>query len=433
MALVASTAVACSSSGHASGARDAGATATGGTPQDGGKPVSDGAGGKSGGDGGRAASGGSTASGGSNASGGNAPSQGGAMNANGGSMNAAGGSTQSTLPGKCDGADAGPAGDDVFTPNTGKQAVTALTYTNVGASGSYAQVVDGWSKATGCVGDTDGTLCKTKYKLAKSVSGALAPFDEEMAMVFAGPAELYQVAVYQPAGSAWNRVAYWDPCTTDGLVFAGNKHWFECAGDVESYVTADGTKESATPVEFAGHLAAGTELNIMSSALCNGKTAASDCGYSQGLPLHGFGGDAAGSKIFATKFRMPLDTKTPAYWILPAQVIRTNQYGCNCRGQGSDPTYKGGCGELDVAEILGGVTTSREATTTLYSFQDITGGGSVAFNRPVDHAAVFLVIFDAPSKSIGIRRLDDFGFESALTADAVKAYLADQGTVRALE
>ena len=95
--------------------------------------------------------------------------------------------------------------------------------------------------------------------------------------------------------------------------------------------------------------------------------------------------------------------------------------------------YKGGCGEIDVAEILGGVTTSREATTTLYSFQGITGGGSVAFNRPVDESAVFLVIFDAQGRQIAIRRLaaTDFDFAATLSAETVARYLADRGTVRA--
>ena len=381
------------------------------------------------------------ATGGAKGGGGTAPSAGGTASGsggtapNGGTSNIAGaasGGVQAT-PHACPGADAGPVGEDAFTANTGKQAVSAITYTNVGATGSYAEVVTGWSKATGCVGDTGGMLCKTTYRMPKDVSGSLAPFNEEMAMVFAGPVELYQVAVYQPSGGAWNRVAYWDPCTTSGLAFAGNKSWYECGGFVESYVTADGTQKSDTPVQFAGHLAAGTEINVMSSALCSGMTAGSDCGWSSGLALHGFAGDAAGSKLFATKFRMPLGSKTPAYWILPAQVIRSSQYGCNCRGQGSDPTYKGGCGELDVAEVLGGVTTSREATTTLYSFQDITGGGSVAFNRPVDHAAVFLVIFDAPGRRIALRRLDDFAFDGTLASDAVKAYLDDAGTVRALK
>jgi hypothetical protein len=346
-----------------------------------------------------------------------------------------GGGMSSVVP-ACPAADPGtPPGPDTFAANTGKQAVKAITYTNVGASGAYAEVVDGWSKATGCVGDTDGTLCKTKYRMPKQVSGSLAPFDEEMSMVFAGPVELYQLAVYVPSAGVWSRAAYWDPCTTEALAFAGNKSWYECAGFVESYVNADGTEKADAPVQFAGHIAAGTEVNVMSSALCSGKTAGSDCGWSSGLPLHGFKGDVAGSKIFATKFRMPIGQKTPAYWILPSQVIRSSQYGCNCRGQGSDPTYKGGCGELDVAEILGGVTTSREATTTLYSFQDITGGGSVAFNRPVNDAAVFLVIFDAPGRRIGLHRLDpsEFDFADTLPDKQVQDLLAEQGTVRALK
>lgn len=340
-------------------------------------------------------------------------------------------------PAACPASDQGnvPLGTDSFAPNTGKAEVTALTYTNVGASGSYAQVVSGWSKATGCVADTDGTLCKTVYRQPKQVSGPLAPFNEEMTMVFAGPVELYQIAVYSPAGSGWARDAYWDRCVTEGLAFAGNKSWYECGGFVESYVTADGTAKSDVPVQFSGSIASGTEVNVMSSALCSGSSATSDCGWSSGLPLHGFSGDLAGSKIFATKFRMPIGSKTPAYWILPAQVIRSSQYGCNCRGEGSDPVYKGGCGELDVAEILGGVTTSVEATTTLYSFQDITGGGSVAFDRPVEESATFLVIFDAPSRQIGIRRLGatDFDFASTLSNAAVAAFLADAGAVRALK
>jgi hypothetical protein len=341
------------------------------------------------------------------------------------------------LPSACPAADmeSVPGAHDTFVANTGKEAVSSLTYTNVGATGAYAEVVTGWSEATGCMHDSDGMLCKTTYRAEKHVSGELAPFDEEMTMVFAGPMELYRIAVYRPSADGWDRVAYWDPCTTSGLAFAGNKAWYECGGFVESYVSADGSEESDTPVQFAGHLAAGTEINVMSSTPCNGSAADSDCGYSSGLALHGFKGDAAGSKIFAVTLRMPIGDKTPAYWILPSQVIRSSQYGCNCRGAGSDPTYKGGCGELDVAEILGGVTTSLEATTTLYSFQDITGGGSVAFNRPVDEAAVFLVIFDARGRQIAIRRLapSEFAFESALSSASVERLLQDQGTVRALK
>src|SRR6185503_9820347 len=119
------------------------------------------------------------------------------------------------------------------------------------------------------------------------VSGALSPFNEDMSMVFAGPIELYQIGVYAPdaGGGGWRRTAYWDRCVSEGLVFAGNKHWYECAGFVESYVTADGTAESEAPVQFSGQIAAGTEVNVMSDALCPDRTAASGCGWSSGVPL----------------------------------------------------------------------------------------------------------------------------------------------------
>jgi hypothetical protein len=402
-----------------------------------------GAGGASGGasTGGKGGGGAASSSGGAASSSGGAPSSSAGATASGGrdgSAGAAGGgagggatSTGGSAPVACPASDEGNAatGRDTFVPNTGKSEAAAITYTNVGATGAYAEVISGWSKATGCNGDS--SLCETQYKREKRVSGALAPFNEEMTLVFAGPIELYQIAVYAPEGTGWTRRAYWDRCSTEGLVFAGNKHWFECNGFVESYVTADGTKESAAPVQFSGKVAAGVEVHVMSSELCSG----SGCGYSSGLPIHGFGGDSTGSKIFATKLRMPIGTKTPAYWILPSQVIRSSQYGCNCRGMGSDAVYKGGCGELDVAEILGGVVDSLEATSTLYSFQDITGGGSVAFNRPVHESATFVVIFDAPSRQIAIRRLGttEFDFATSLPSSLVSGLLAEAGAVRALD
>ncbi|MFM2415964.1 MAG: hypothetical protein RL385_687 [Pseudomonadota bacterium] len=348
-----------------------------------------------------------------------------------------GSATTATLvsrPAACAASDDGerPAGTDSFTPNTGKRAVSAITYANVGAAGAYAEVVDGWSKATGCQGDDSaGTFCKTRYRQSKHVDGPLAPFYEEQTLVFAGPIELYRIGIYAPEGGGWRRSAYWDRCTTDGLAFAGNKHWYECGGFVESYVRSDGTKESAAPLQFAGSVAAGVKVHVNASTLC----AAGECDYATGLPLHGFAGDGEGSKLFAVTLRMPFGASTPAFWVLPTQVIRANQYGCNCRGMGSDPTYKGGCGELDVAEVLGGVTTSLEATSTLYSFQDITGGGDVTFARPVRETATFVLLYDAPSRSIGIRRLAGGALDFTTTLDAARiaTLLAEAGTVRTLK
>jgi hypothetical protein len=197
-------------------------------------------------------------------------------------------------------------------------------------------------------------------------------------------------------------------------------------------VNANGTMGSTTPVQFGGHLDPGVGVNVMSHVACKGTTDGTDCGFSVGLAMHGFAGDAQGNKIFAAKFRMPIGNVTPAYWILPAQVVRTGQYGCNCRGQGG----QGGCGELDVNEVLGGATANpahpEQATTTIYSFQGVTNGGNSYFQRPVYVTATMVVIFDAASRSIAERRLaaTDFDFGSTIPASLVQTWLANQGTVR---
>jgi hypothetical protein len=329
-------------------------------------------------------------------------------------------------PAACAASDVGntPLGTD--TPDPTGTAVTAITYTNVGVAGSYDKVVTSTMAPT-CVAN----VCQ---KSPKAVSGPLVPFDEEMTMVFSGPMDLYQVAAYDPATAGYVRVAYWDRCVTDGLAFVGNKSWYTCGGDVQSYVSADGTKSSVTPVQFAGHLDPGVGVNVMTSTLCSGTSDGTDCGFSLGLALHGFKGDAAGSKIFAVKLRMPIGNVTPAYWILPAQVVRSAQYGCNCRGEGAD----GGCGELDVAEVLGGSTANpahpNQATTTIYSFQGVTGGGSAYFQRPVYQTATFVVLFDANSRAIGIRRLgaEEFDFGATIPSAIVQQWLADAGTMRSM-
>ncbi len=41
------------------------------------------------------------------------------------------------------------------------------------------------------------------------------------------------------------------------------------------------------------------------------------------------------------------NTNLPALWFLNGQIVRANQWGCNCRGVGA----QGGCGELDIAEV----------------------------------------------------------------------------------
>jgi hypothetical protein len=348
----------------------------------------------------------------------------GASSGSGDGANAGGEDGAATLPAACPASAAGDAPLGTDTPDPTGTAVDAITYTNVGATGSYGRVVTS-TVAPSCTPN----VCD---KASTPVGGPLAPFAEEMTLVFSGPMELYQLAVYDPGQDGYTRVAYWDRCATDGLAFVGNKSWYPCSGYVQSYVNANGTESAGAAVQFGGSLEAGVGVNVMSSTSCSGTTDGTDCGFSRGLALHGFAGDSAGNKIFATKFRMPVGDVTPAYWLLPAQVVRSAQYGCNCRGEGGD----GGCGEIDVAEVLGGMTSTpahpEQATTTIYSFQGVTGGGSDYFQRPVEETATFLVIFDAASTSIAIRRLGatDFDFASSIPSAAVQQWLADAGTTR---
>ena len=81
----------------------------------------------------------------------------------------------------------------------------------------------------------------------------------------------------------------------------------------------------------------------------------------------------------------------PTIWILSANIVRTAQYGCNCRGMGTGGRWKGGCGELDVLEVLW--TNLNKVTSTVYSFKGAIGVGEYA-DRVVSYNIVYVTIFD---------------------------------------
>lgn len=74
-------------------------------------------------------------------------------------------------------------------------AVEAITYENVGYSGTYKDVVEMNSQTCGC------------EMKDKSFSGPLAPFDEELSFHFRGPLNLAQFAVYYPSSKKEKRDA----------------------------------------------------------------------------------------------------------------------------------------------------------------------------------------------------------------------------------
>ena len=374
----------------------------------------------SGGSGGQGSSGGSSSNAsGSGAGAGDDASQG--LEGGGDSALGAG-----DVPAACAAAAVGNTALGTDTPDATGTAVSAITYTNVGVAGSYDKVVTSTVAPT-CVAN----VCT---KTAKAVSGPLVPFDEEMTMVFSGPMDLYQVAAYEPGAGGYERVAYWDPCTTDGLAFVGNKAWYQCNGYVQSYVTDDGSASSPTPVQFAGHLDPGVGVNVMSSVLCTGTTDGTDCGFSRGLALHGFKGDAAGSRIFVTKFRMPIGDVTPAYWILPRR---------SCARRSTAATAAARAGRADAVSSMWprcSAATRRRPRTRCRRPRPSTRSRASptaarrTFSGPSTRRRRSSSSSTRRAARIAMRRLGatDFDFAAAIPSAVVDQWLANAGTSRAM-
>jgi hypothetical protein len=90
----------------------------------------------------------------------------------------------------------------------------------------------------------------------------------------------------------------------------------------------------------------------MTGVTCDSPSA--DCpGFYRGTANAGW----SGSKLFVLQFDMPGgeddQDKPPAIWALNGEVVRSAQYGCNCRGMGGEHGA-GGCGELDILENIKG-------------------------------------------------------------------------------
>lgn len=111
---------------------------------------------------------------------------------------------------------------NAISPPSTSGSLTALKYTSVGGSGTYNQVTNmvkgSWPSCSA------NPSCITT---PKQVSGALAPFDEELTAVLRGPMTLHNVAVYQPSNSSsatWKRTSSWKQGSKpDNLVFMNNK------------------------------------------------------------------------------------------------------------------------------------------------------------------------------------------------------------------
>ena len=199
----------------------------------------------------------------------------------------------------------------------------------------------------------------------------------------------------------------------------GCGEWTPCGGNSQSFATQDGWGAASQPQQFTGRLADGVEVNIMTSIPCGG-----ECGFARPIAMHGWDGS---DKMFITKVQMPMDgsVNIPAIWLLHADIVRTAQYGCNCRGMGTEGPWQGGCGELDVAEVLW--TNLNKVTSTIYSFKGAKGVGEFA-DRPVNNNVVYVTIFDSQGNGGTVKILamseDQVDFHtSVITESLVQSWL----------
>jgi len=254
---------------------------------------------------------------------------------------------------------------------------------------------------------TDLNSCATK---PVSVNSPVGPLSEPVSMIFRGPQEIENIAVYtdESGNGTWSRVSSYSrkDNTTDNLVFMNNKN-IDYTGQnqhgPQGYALADGKTKADEPTVFGGELCeasdpskigggpgvqTGAEINIMTGKKCS----EGECiGYHGDNDYQGWNG---GKKAFVTEVKMPKGATPdqPAIWMLNAQVLHSNQYGCNCRGMGA----VGGCGELDIAEVIE-TNTARDKVTTHYYFYDgtiLSPAGDNFAPRSYDSTTVYVTLID---------------------------------------
>ncbi|KAL8004892.1 putative Cell wall protein YJL171C/Tos1 [Plasmopara halstedii] len=286
---------------------------------------------------------------------------------------------------------------------------------------------------------TEIGTCTTEEVFSKDPVG---PMSEEVSMVFRGPLNIHNIAVF--TGSIeqnWSKVSSYDASAgiQDNLVFMSNLNvdYTGANSSPQGYATANATATATESTLFNGWLAdaadtsirgggpcvsTGCEVNIMTAKKCSEVDVC--IGYYGKLGYHGWNG---GMKMFVTKVQMPMGSTAnmPAIWLLNAQVVRANQYGCNCRGWGA----YGGCGEIDISEVIE-TTTGYNKVSTHYYFYDgtVSPGADNYAARPIDSAVTYVVIIDNSNdgiiKIIEIGR-DDFDFSvDAVSAQTVKTWLS---------
>jgi hypothetical protein len=212
-------------------------------------------------------------------------------------------------------------------------------------------------------------------------TGALFPFNENQTLVVRGPLILSELSVFQKkAGSdLWTHSS-----DLTSLVWQENNY-----GSIKSlgtYPAAGKVLENGR--EIFATLAATGELLLVFKAQMPTATTAVYSAVSQ--------------------------DDVPAVWLLNSKIFQapSGQYFCNCRGLGNP----GGCGELDIAEIV--PEKKSEVSTTIYSYEGARGA-VLSKARPRTSPQIYAALLRT-TEGVGevqVLELDGFDFTISSIAD----------------
>jgi hypothetical protein len=327
-----------------------------------------------------------------------------------------------------------------------------ITFQSIGAAGWFP------SRRDPAIGPCDAYESSTCCLATDTItSNALTPWDEDLILTLRGPAEVAQLAVYQPAAGTtgpWDLVSRWDPgqaASAQGIAFDGN-----------------GTEQAGFPGSV------GTECLVNVST---DQTVSCGPGSSPYCPLPPAGHHAyrgwSGSKLFVILATMPhaplvagaCSTTTTGNWydapwigLSVGELVRAGSFvACQCYAK--DPT-KGyladGCGQFNVFEVVNDnnsyknldvfstdmidyagyvgegpcgpacgvanlgagvdlIDKSTDTESTQGAVSSPTQGPGAAFRRPEVGYRYFVILLDVPSRTVALAMIHPLAIPAAVS------------------